>query len=279
MKYSLLGFLLVGWMSAQASADLYSNGFESDTNDWSGVTQVASETGGIPAASGNFYGQADAGAFTRFGGYNYGAGGGVPTTFQEYTTSIDIYLNMGAGLADDSRFDYSSAISGSDGNFLRDFVFNAGFYTSSDNTGPGAGSDRFVISASNNAGRNNSFPMNPGNDPIAITQTGWYTFQDHFYDNNGVLNVDLSIYDASHTLINTWTLGTDSISSVGGNRYGWFVDEGDNPPVIASLAIDNVSLALAAAGAVPEPASMVTWALLGLTICGGAARWKRKRSA
>jgi len=268
MKRFALCILVVFGLAAQASAALYSNGFESNTDDWSGVTQVPS--GAIPAASGAYYGQASPGAFSRYGGYNFGAGNAVPTVFQEYTTSLDIYLNVGAGLANDTRFDFSSAINNSSGTFLRDFVFNAGFYNSTDNVGPGAGTNRYVISAGNNAGRGNSFPKNTG--AVAISQTGWYTFQDRFYNNGGVLNVDLSIFDANDTLIQTWTLGTDAISSVGGNRYAWLVNVESAP-----LAIDNVSLNLAA-GAVPEPASLITWSLIGLTI-GGAARWKRKKTA
>ena len=45
-------------------------------------------------------------------------------------------------------------------------------------------------SASNNAARANSFPKNPGRDPFAISSTGWYTFEHHFYENAGLLAVE-----------------------------------------------------------------------------------------
>ena len=106
---------------------------------------------------------------------------------------------------------------------LRDYIFNAGFYNENDVTGPGAGTNRFVISASNNAIAN---PKNPARDPIAIGTTGWYIFQHRFYINDGALACDLSIYanDCLGQPINERTLGTpaDLISDVGGVRYGWF---------------------------------------------------------
>jgi hypothetical protein len=116
-------------------------------------------------------------------------------------------------------------------------VFNAGFYN--DDTGAGAGDNRFVITASNNAGRANSFPKNPGRSPIAISDSGWYTFEHRFYNDGGVLVTDLSIYDAGGALMGTWTLSdpTDVMSNVGGHRYG-FVAQQELPV----LAIDNVSL-------------------------------------
>lgn len=253
-----------------ASAALYFNDFETNTVDWTGATRVASGTGGIPSAdSSSFHALAAPGAFTRFGGYNYGAGP-VPTAFQEYTTSLDIFLNVGGGFANDTRFDFTSAISNSAGNHLRDFAFNVGFYNNGDITGPGSGTDRFVVSAGTTTGRANSFPKNTGS--IAISTTGWYTFQNHFYDNGGVLNVDMSIFDSSNALVSTWTLGSDAIGGVGGSRYGWF------PSMeVSSLAIDNAQLSLAVA-AVPEPASLIVWSLLGLTV-GGATWWRRRMVA
>lgn len=243
--------------SAAHAAPLYFNGFESNIAGWDAfggsfnATRVASGTNGITSADGSFHAQSSggtpgaSGSATNFGGYNFGAGS-VPTAFKEFTTSLDIYLNVGGGWANDTRFDYSSAISNAAGLFLRDFAFNAGFYN--DATGPGANTNRFVISAGNNTGRGSSFPKNT--NAIAISDSGWYTFSEHFYDNAGVLNVDLDIFNASNLLINQWTLGSDPIAGVGGNRYGWIVSNEFNV-----LAIDNSSLATASA-AVPEPISL-----------------------
>jgi hypothetical protein len=147
-------------------------------------------------------------------------------------TSVDIYLDVDAGFANDTRLDFSSAIGTpptpptNTTSHRRDFVFNLGFYNDNDTTSPGAGTNRFIVSTSNNAGRGSSFPKNPARAPIAITQTGWYTFEHSFRDNgSGILEVELSIYDAAGALISSWILSdpSDIIGvTVGGNRYGWF---------------------------------------------------------
>jgi len=254
---------------ATAGQVLYSNGFETDTAGWDSPTRVASGTGGITSASGGFHATTAAGAgdFTRWGGYNFGAGNAVATVFQEYTTSLAIYLDVAGPWANDTRFDFSSAINNAGGTFMRDFIFNAGFYDDADLTGPGAGTDRFVISASNNSQPGSAFAKNPDKAPIAITSTGWYTFEHRFYDNSGVLAVDMSIYDASSTLVNSWTLSSpsDLIAGVGGNRYGWF-----DFNQFSTLAFDNTSLTLA----VPEPSTMISGAIAGL----GLAGWRRRKA-
>jgi hypothetical protein len=221
------------------AATHYFQGFETDIYDWSGVTRAASGTNGVPSAAGDFHAEAaftaapgTSGAITHFGGYEptFPAGG--------YTTSVDVYLNVGANDPNDTRFDWSSAINNATGSHRRDFVFNAGFYNDSDGTGSGP---RFVISASNNANRSAAYPKNPGKDPFTITATGWYTFEHRFYNKGlGVLAADLRITTLSGAPLHTWNLSdaTDVIgSTVGGHRYGWFVIQ--EFPV---LAIDNVNL-------------------------------------
>lgn len=260
------------WAGMASAAVLYSNGFETNTVDWTApATRVASGTAGITSSSGSFHatqGLSSAGnVFTRWGGQNFGAGG-VPTAFQEFTTSVDVYLDVGAGLANNTRFDFSSALNKSDGtSHLRDFIFNAGFFN--DATGPGANTNRFVISASNNSQPGSAFAKNPAKNPIAISTTGWYTFEHHFTDNGGVLAAVMSIYDAADVLVNSWTLSdpTDLIAGVGGNRYGWF-----DYNQIAGLAFDNAWLAVADATSVPEPGSL---ALVGLGLAGLAAFGRR----
>ncbi len=256
---------------AQSHAAIYTNGFEVNDVDWSGVTRVPSGTNGITSATGSFHAEATAGAFTRWGGYNFGAGNAVPTAFQAYTTKLDIFLNVGGGFANDARFDYSSAINNSLGTHLRDFVFTGGFYNSADVTGPGAGTNRFVFSASNTTP---GWPKDPGRSPFAISSTGWYTFEHSFYNNSGVLAADLTIYDKStNTALNTWTLSNplDLIGGVGGNRYGWFVTMDTS---YGFLAIDNAEMRTADNGVVPEPMTLAVWSVLGL--CGSAIAWRSR---
>jgi hypothetical protein len=211
----------------------YFQSFELDSSGWFGATRVMSGTHTVVSKIGAFHAEDDGGAFTRWGGYSetFPPGG--------YTTSIDIYLDISApyttGLTpyhNDTRFDWTSAISTPDCAHRRDFVFNAGFYTDTDTTGSGP---RFVISASNNTGRGNSFPKNFGRMPYTINVEGWYTFEHRFRDNGaGMLAVDLTIKNAAGVPLMTWTLSdpSDVIGvTVGGNRYGWFAT--DEFPVLA----------------------------------------------
>lgn len=264
----ILAISVLGMFCHPALAQvIYSNGFETDTAGWTSATRVPSGTGGVPSSAGAFHATTATG-FTTWGGYNYGAGNAVPTVFKEYTTSVDVYMNVGAGLANNTRFDFSSAINSSAGTHLKDFIFNAGFYNAADVTGPGAGTDRFVVSASNNSQPGSAFAKNPANGPIAISTTGWYTLEHHFYNNAGVLAVGMSITDASDNLVNMWTLSDPAnlIGGVGGNRYGW-VDFNQLP----SLAIDNSELRLNTAS-VPDTSATVVMLALGLAGLVGLRR-------
>jgi hypothetical protein len=216
----------------------YFQSFEMDTAGWFGANRVSSGTHGVISKPPSAFHAEDGGsAFTRWGGYSdtFPLGG--------YTTTIDIYLDISApyGAAtptNDKRFDWTSAISTPACGHRRDFVFNAGFYTDIDSTGAGP---RYVISASNNAGRGNSNPKNPGRMPFTVSAEGWYTFEHTFRDNGaGVLAVDLKLKNSLGATLFTWTLSdpTDVIGqTVGGNRYGWFpTDE------LPYLAFDNSAL-------------------------------------
>jgi hypothetical protein len=227
-KYLLVAGLVLATVSVAFAAFFQS--FETDTNGWFGATRVPSGTHLVPSESGAFNAEdsVGGGAFTRWGGYG--------KTFSPYTTAVDIYLDImspyGSAMAltpypNDTRFDWTSAVSDTACGFRRDFVFNAGFYTDTDATGAGP---RFVISASNNAGRGSSFPKNPGRDPFTISVEGWYTFEHKFYAGpGGVLRVDLTIKDAMTGVpLHTWTLSDPSDiigTTVGGNRYGWFATD------------------------------------------------------
>ena len=223
-----------------ATPDLfYTNGFENNSSDWNAnAVRVASGTGGITSANGAFHAVSSATTpFTQWGGYNFGAGNAVPTTFREYRTAVSIYLDVGGGWTNDRRFDFSSAINTSAGTHRRDFIFNAGFYN--DATGPGANTNRFVISTSNGSQPGSAYAKNPARDPIAISTSGWYTFSHHFYNNSSVLAVDLFIHDSSGALVKKWTLSdpSDLIANIGGNRYGWFAFN-----QFSTLAFDDAEL-------------------------------------
>jgi hypothetical protein len=227
-----------------AGAVIYSNGFENDLTDWDAfggifnATRVASGTHGIVSAAGGFHAEnSPCGAASRWGGYNFGAGNAVPTVFQDYTTSVAIYLDVTGGWTNNTRFDFDSAINNAAGTFQRDFIFNAGFFDDADGS-PGSGTARFVISASHTGQPGCTCAKNPANAPIAIATAGWFTFEHHFHSRAGLLAVDMSIFDAARTLVKTWKLRTtDLISATGGNCYGWF-----NYNQFPVLAFDNAEL-------------------------------------
>jgi len=255
--------LVMTVLVGNAQADYtYSQDFSTDSSGWFGGT--VTYNGVLDTAT--IVGQ----SYTQFGGYNFGVGNNVPTSFQEYTTSLDIMLDVDGGWNNDTRFDWDSAVSSSSGGFYRDFIFNAGFYNSSDLTGPGAGTNRFIISASNNSQRGSAYAKNPDMDPIAISTSGWYTFEHHFYNNGGVLAVDMNIFDSTDTVVGTWSLSNpiDLISLIGGSRYGWF----SNNEFSAGLQIDNTYLETAAVVPIPGAAGL---GLLGMGLVGLRRRFRK----
>ena len=120
------GAVIFGAATSASAGQIYFNGFETDIDNWFTPTRVPSGTGGIASSAGTHHATDAAGGnpFTRWGGYGFGSAGAVP--FQEYKTSIDIYLDVSAGLANDTRFDFTSAINNTAGDHRRDFAFNAG---------------------------------------------------------------------------------------------------------------------------------------------------------
>lgn len=267
--FAVSGAAVFGVSAAQAGV-LYSNGFETNVTDWNAfggsfiASRVSSGTNGVTSQSGSFHAENSAtGSASRWGGYNFGAGNAVPTAFQEYWTEVGIYLDVGGGWANNTRFDFSSAINNSAGTHNRDFIFNGGFYNDNDGS-PGTGLNRFIFSASNNTQPGSAYAKNPAKAPIAITASGWYTFQHHFYDNGGQLAADLFIINSSNTPVGMWTLSdpTDLIAGIGGNRYGWF-----DYNQFSTLAFDNAQLRTKDA-AVPEPSTIALMVMALLSMFG-----------
>jgi hypothetical protein len=247
---------LVITASSSALADAppgpYFNGFETNTAGWNNysgatVTRVSSGStstyaNGVAASTGNYYARLGIdpspdsctfgggvapiyyGPYTNWGGYSsiFPPGG--------YSTGADVYLDVPYAMAHhDTRFDWSSAINDSSGNFRRDFVFNVG----TDALG-------FVITGGNNATRCGADPADPGHAPVVhITASGWYTFKHTFSGvSGGPLSVILTVAPAgSNVPLGTWIRSDPSDiigTTVGGNRYGWFVQN-----EFDGLAIDN----------------------------------------
>jgi hypothetical protein len=249
----LLAAALLMALPAAAAADAppgpYFNGFETNTAGWfnySGATitrvssgSVSTYANGVAAASGSYYarlGKDPSPSSCTFGGGTapiyygpYTNWGGYSAIFPPggYSTGVDIYLDVPYALAhQDTRFDWSSAINDASGGFRRDFVFNVG----TDAAG-------FVINGGNNATRCGANPY--GGTSLHIMASGWYTFKHTFSGApNGPLVVTLTVSPAgTNAPLGTWVRSdpSDIIGvTVGGNRYGWFVQN-----EFDGLAIDN----------------------------------------
>jgi hypothetical protein len=249
----VMAVLAVVWAAADAPPGPYFNGFEQNTAGWfdndggtirrevSGYSNSGGYADGIPSATGSYHARlgidrnpdtcTSGGGDQPIYGAPYTNWGGYSSLFPPggYQTRVDVYLDVAwAQTHFDRRFDWSSAISTPTGGHRRDFVFNAG----TEPTG-------FVISGSNNGTRCGAFPANPGRTPVHIMASGWYTFEHSFAGVSGsplVVNMQL-IQKSTNAIVGTWTLAdpSDIIGvTVGGNRYGWFVQN-----EIDDLAIDN----------------------------------------
>ena len=218
---------------------IYSQGFETDTsgwfdssNGWEGsVARVISGTGGIASASGAWHAEMEQGnspdpfgPFTDFGGFNSVWPGGI-------TASTDIYLDKSWLLGE--GFDYAVAINNQLGDHLRDFIFHV---TQDTSTGD------LLVAGSNNTNFDPREDLETI-DHFVIPTSDWYTFEHVFFDDGGVLAVDLNLYNSSGVLLFTETRSdpADLIATVvGGNRYGW----NTNIDISGGIAVDNVSLTI-----------------------------------
>jgi len=248
-----IALLAVVWVGADAPPGPYFNGFETNTAGWfplsggtisrqpSGYMSSGGYANGISSATGSYHARLGldpnsdtcasgggpqpvyTGPYTNFGGYSsiFPPGG--------YQTGVDVYLDVAwAAVNLDKRFDWSSAINNTSGMHRRDFVFNVG----TEPTG-------FVVSGSNNATRCGAFPANPVRMPVHIAVSGWYTFEHTFAGvAGGPLTVTMRLINKTSGIpVGAWVLTdpTDIIGvTVGGNRYGWFVQN-----EIDDLAIDD----------------------------------------
>jgi hypothetical protein len=230
------GFENPNWVSGSSS-----NTPSTDWNDYnSHITRVASGTDGIASKSGSSHAVIDStaaladdssGAFSRLGGYDHNFGNG-------YVVKQDVFINLNdsrvtsATATSGYAWDLSAGATGQDGNYLRDFIFHVAAY---DATG--------VVIAADNSSADSALAhadYRGYNNTAKITSSGWYTFQWNFRAAGNVLAADLSVKDASGTVVFSQTLSnaSDLISTVvGGHRYLWFTFINAD-----KLAIDNTTL-------------------------------------
>ncbi|MGB7818395.1 MAG: hypothetical protein WBL35_06615, partial [Ornithinibacter sp.] len=125
----------------------------------------------------------------------------------------DVYLDP--SWPDGTIFQYTVASSSTDpdSGHLRDFVFHVG-----------VDADGLWVFGDNNAYPGDYY-KSPNAVSIPATQAGWYTLQQVFANDNGVLAVTMNVIDSTGNTVYTTTRSNsgDTIPDVvGGNRYGWF---------------------------------------------------------
>ena len=229
-------------------------GYNGEWTAWgtsASVTKVPTGTNGIISSEGDNHAVVQSGAYTAWDGYKsvFPTGG--------YNTRVDVYVDMALATGEgvDKRLDFSSAISNTTGGHRRDFIFSLG-------TNPSTANE-WLVSASNNS---IGWPGNPARSPITLTETGWYTLEHQFRDVDGVLEVTLNIYKKGEsTPLGSWVLtdASDIIgSTVGGNRYGWFIDTDSyrfNEIVIDGAEIEYASKSINETTVQVSPAGLAGW--------------------
>ncbi len=220
----------------------YEQDFETDAGAWfdgsSGwigtATQVASGTGGVTSASGDYHAVLEGDANGNAPYDTFMNAGQVP--FEPYTASIEIYLDPqadgGSGWADGEGFEYSvSTNKADDSSFLRDFVFHV---TQDTSTG------EMYVDADNNAyfQPREDLENIPGTE--VIEEDGWYTFEHRFYENGaGDLAVDMVVLDESDQIVFSETRTDPGDANVNGEpRYGWFTEIS----VAEGLPVDDLTI-------------------------------------
>jgi hypothetical protein len=161
------------------------------------------------------------GPFILFGG------SGTDNTFPTktgFSSTIGIYLDTAWAAANPGQVvDWDVSLNDNTGAFLRDFVFNL-CTTAADGGG-------FYISTSNGAGTCST-------GPTEITTSGWYTFQQQFFDVGGQIAADLIAANSSGTSVISSLQQTGiSAADAGGPNYGWFPDEDVQGLPIAQMVV------------------------------------------
>ncbi len=212
------------WGAAPASAatsTVWEQDFSAGTSEWYGeITWNETAQTATVANPG--------GAYTKFDGYR-------DTWSGDWMAELDVYLDPSweAG----TSFQYTVASSSSSGGHLRDFVFHVG-----------VDEDGLWVFGDNNA--YDGYYKSPAAVSIPAAEAGWYTLQQVFADDNGVLSVTMNVLDSMGSTVYTTTRSNsaDTIPDVvGGSRYGWFYDV----DVPGGLEIDNTRLS----SVVPGPGS------------------------
>lgn len=226
-----VGGLALYSMSVVAATP-WSQDFEENALGWFGATdgwygnveRVAAADTGLSAAGGLYYAIAKSdnvsGPYSEFDKYRDSWPG-------EMYAQVDIFLDPGR-FALGEGFDYVVGMNDTGGNLLRDYAFHVAKDATTRELHIGASNEVLFQIRTDLEQRNNHTVLGPG----------WYTFQHHFKEVNGVLEVDMNVLDATGEVLFTQTFSNPDDSTatkVGGNRYAWFT----TIKAPAGIAFDN----------------------------------------
>jgi len=241
MSAIAVGATALVWGAAPANADnstVWEQDFSAGTSDWydyygtinwdGDADQTATATGATPQPDGTY----PIGPYTDFADYSPDAWPG--NWVAELDVRLDPNWTVGTG------FDYSVASNSikTDGTtgFLRDFIFHVG-----------VDEDGLWVFGDNNSYHKLYKSPDAENIPSSANQPEWFTLQQVFADDNGVLSVTMNVLDSEGTTVYSTTRSNamDTMDHVAGPSYGWFpwlnVDGG--------VTIDNARLSVV----VPTP--------------------------
>jgi len=269
-------------------ADLYFQGFETDTSGWfqdsggdgnGSITRVPSGGGtlGLTAADGGFYGEThnNTNAYQAgygSGGFSYFEGDGTnPTPYpgSPFSQSIDVYIDVNTA---------SDPISSSQGAYWID-MFPSTLVPDADGCGQvGCGDEHNFRLAY--TGSSVNVLVDGGGSIATLTTSGWYTFQSTYAmgptPSSDVLT-NMNVFDSLGVLQGTIAVqgnsdGEELLSSdLGGPGLVWLPvwENGFSGDV---LGIDDVRAAALLGAAVPEPSNLILLAV----VLGGLVGFREK---
>lgn len=220
---------------------VYEQGFETDIDGWSdgdqldgfgsiervisGINDIISYAGGYNALLVG----ADSGPQSEFDGFRSVWPG-------DWQTEVAVYLDPDK-IQPGEGFDYAVSINAPNGDQKQDYIFHVAHDVS-------VGS--LLVGTSNNT----TFTVRTDIETLdnyEVTRAGWYILQHRFYDEGGVLSVDMNVLNASRIaeFSAPYTTSDAVPLEVGGNRYGWFA----TLVIAEGLSVDDQKLIIPA----PDP--------------------------
>jgi len=192
--------------------------------------------------------------------YSKAGGETVWSWHEDWSCSVDVWIDMDDPQIGTDDWWFELRFSMNKGtNHFRDFTFHV-------QDDADAGTVLAYLDGNSYTHRwpNNSDDIRTREYYAEVSETGWYTFKWHAYDDGGQLRVDSWMDDQQTSSESQAEWVTSGAEPYGGHK--WFILHSYDPDWV--YRVDNVAVVL---DPIPEPASL---ALLGL---GGLALLRRRR--